>query len=102
MTSKTIATCQCPAKHYRIYTKTFGSNLADSFPTEKEQTRIELLKGNNYYLDFIPPQRVEVKPGLYMLTSKLGWVLTGYITENVEDGETYMNDNVLLNLLNKS
>ena len=27
-------------------------NLADLFPTEKEETSIELLKGNGYYLDF--------------------------------------------------
>ena len=64
-------------------------NLADSFPTEKEETTIELLIGNDYYLDFILPQRVEVQPGLYMLASKLGWILTGRITEAVEDTPEY-------------
>ena len=44
-------------------------NLADSFPTENETTKIELLIGNDYYLDFILNQRVEVQPGLYMLAS---------------------------------
>ena len=37
-------------------------NLAHSFPTEKEETTIELLIGNDYYLAFILPQRVEVQP----------------------------------------
>ena len=63
--------------------------LADSFPTEKEETTIELLIGNDYYLDFILPQRVEVQPGLYMLASKLGWVLTGRTTEAAEDTPEY-------------
>ena len=52
-------------------------NLTDSFPSEKETTTIEILIGNDYYLDFILLQKVEVQPGLYMLASKLGWILTG-------------------------
>ena len=46
-------------------------NLADSFPTEKEKTTIELMIVNDYHLDFILPRRVEVQPGLYMLATKL-------------------------------
>ena len=64
-------------------------NLADSFPTEKEETTIEPLIGNDYYLDFILPQRVEVQPGLYMLASKLGWILTGSTTEAAKDTPEY-------------
>ena len=64
-------------------------NLADSFPTEKEETTIELLIGNDYYLDFILPQRVEVQSGLYMLASKLGWILTGRTTEATKDTTEY-------------
>ena len=60
-------------------------NMADSFPTVKETTTIELLIGNDYYLDFVLPQRVEVQPALYMLASKLGWILTGRTTEPAED-----------------
>ena len=64
-------------------------NLADSFPTEKEETTIELLIGNDYYLDFILPQREEVQPGLYMLASKQGRILTGRTTETAEDTPEY-------------
>ena len=60
-------------------------NLADSFPTEKETTTIEVLIGNDYYLDFILPQRIEVQPGLYMLASKLRWILNGHTTEPTAD-----------------
>ena len=59
-------------------------NLADSLPTEKEETTIGLLIRSDYYLDFILPQRVEVQPGLYMLASKLGWILTGRTTDGSE------------------
>ena len=60
-------------------------NLADSLPTKKENTTIELLIGNDYYLDFILPQKVEIQPGLYMLASKLGWILTGRTMEQIEE-----------------
>ena len=64
-------------------------NLADSFPTEKETTTTELLIGNDYYRNFILTQRVEVQPGLYMLASKLGWILTVRTTEPAEDTPEY-------------
>ena len=60
-------------------------NLADSLPTKRENTTIDLLIGNDYYLDFILPQKVEIQPGLYMLASKLGWILTGRTTEQIEE-----------------
>ncbi|XP_060588499.1 uncharacterized protein LOC132743919 [Ruditapes philippinarum] len=52
-------------------------DLADSLPLEKESTTIELLIGNDYYLDLLLPQKIELLPGLYLLGSKLGWILTG-------------------------
>lgn len=60
-------------------------NLADSLPTEKETTTIDLLIGNDYYLEFILPHKVEIQQGLYMLASKLGWILTGRTTEPAAD-----------------
>ena len=47
-------------------------SLADDIPTERETSSVELLIGNDYYLDIILPQKVEVQSGLYMLDSKLG------------------------------
>ena len=42
-----------------------------------ESSSVDILIGNDYYLDIIMSQRIEVQPGLYLLSSKLGWILTG-------------------------
>jgi hypothetical protein len=52
-------------------------DLADSLPTQKESTSIDLLIGNDYYLDLILAHKIEVAPGLYLLSSKLGWIISG-------------------------
>ena len=59
-------------------------SLADSLPTSKETATVELLVGNDYYLDIILPQKIMLQTGLYLLGSKLGWILTGRATETDE------------------
>jgi len=54
--------------------------LADKLPTQRETSNIDLLIGNDYYLDLIEPIRITLQPGLYLLGSKLGWILTGRTT----------------------
>ena len=55
--------------------------LADSLPTDSQTANIELLLGNDYYCDIfsceIPLK--QVAPGLNLMKSKLGWILTGRI-----------------------
>ena len=60
-------------------------SLADDFPNVQETSSVELLIGNDYYLDIILPQKIEIQTGLYMLGSKLGWILAGRTTEIVEN-----------------
>ena len=60
-------------------------SLADDIPTERETSSVEILIGNDYYLDIILPQKVEVQSGLYMLGSKLGWILSARTSEKVEN-----------------
>ena len=48
----------------------------------KEKSLINLLIGNDYYLDILEPMRVQLQPGLYLLASKLGWILTGRTSED--------------------
>ena len=60
-------------------------SLADDTPTERETSSVELLIGNDYYLDKIFPQKALVQSGLYMLGSKLGWILSGRTSEIVEN-----------------
>ena len=65
-----------------------GFKLADNIPREDESNSIELLIGNDYYMDLILPQKIEAQPGLYLLSSKLGWILTGR-TEIPESDQHY-------------
>ena len=51
--------------------------LADTLPTNCEMTRVDLLLGNDYYLDTGLSQKMEVLRGFYLLSSKLGWILAG-------------------------
>lgn len=55
--------------------------LADSIPTSKETASIELLLGSDYYCDIFSGdiQMKQVVPGLNLIASKLGWILTGRI-----------------------
>ena len=51
--------------------------LADDIPKMLESSSVDFLIGNDYYLDIIMSQKIEVQPGLYLLSSKLRWILTG-------------------------
>lgn len=51
--------------------------LADKIPEKDESDKIDLLIGNDYYLDIVLGHKIEVQKGLYLLSSKLGWILTG-------------------------
>ena len=51
--------------------------LADTLPVKFENSTVDILIGNDYYLDLILPERIEIQKGFYLLASKLGWILTG-------------------------
>ena len=59
--------------------------LADDLPKETESSSVEPLIGNDYYLGIILPQKIEVQAGLYMLGSKLGWILSGRMSDIIND-----------------
>ena len=56
------------------------TKLADNLPTKDETSSIELLIGNDYYLDLVLMQRIQIQPALYSL---FGWLLTERL-ENTE------------------
>jgi len=64
--------------------------LADKIPEKDESDSIDLLIGNDYYLDIVIGHKIEVQKGLYLLSSKLGWILTG------RTGEKCLSDTHLL------
>lgn len=51
--------------------------LADTLPVEFENVSIDILIGNDYYLDLILPERMEIQKGFYLLASRLRWILIG-------------------------
>ena len=57
-------------------------DLADTLPHQRESSTIDILVGNDYYLDLLLSRKVEVQPGLYLLESKLGWLLSGRTSNN--------------------
>jgi hypothetical protein len=61
--------------------------LADSIPTETKSDVLELLLGNDYYLDVIESEKIKVSPGLYLLSSKFGWIISGRteLDETIQD-----------------
>ena len=67
-------------------------DMADSIPSQTESSTVELLIGSDYYLDIILSQKIEVQPGLYLLASKLGWILTGRTSE----AESSLNESSML------
>ncbi|XP_053395800.1 uncharacterized protein LOC128555967 [Mercenaria mercenaria] len=68
--------------------------MADTIPSVKEYSTVEVLIGNDYYLDIVLLQIIEIEPDLYLLGSKLGWILTGRTSE-VEKGMDTVNMLVL-------
>ena len=62
-------------------------DMTDSTPTETDSA-IQLLIGNDYYLNINLSQKTEIQPGLYLLTSKLGWILTGRTNESADETNT--------------
>lgn len=55
--------------------------LADTIQYQRESSSIDLLVDNDHYLDLMLSQKVEIMPGLYLLESKLGWILSGRTSE---------------------
>lgn len=66
--------------------------LANSVPSTKETANIELLLGNDYYRDIFSSDisMKVVSPGLNLIESKLGWILTARVKcqDDKPDGST--------------
>ncbi|CAF1104794.1 unnamed protein product [Didymodactylos carnosus] len=51
--------------------------LADSISKKVENKLVDLLIGNDYYWDIITSEKIELAPGLYLIGSKLGRIISG-------------------------
>ena len=54
-----------------------GTELADTLPGATEISNVNLLIGNDYYYHFVKSEKIELCPGLYLISSKFEWILTG-------------------------
>lgn len=60
-----------------IKSEGLDSKLADTLPTESECYPVEMLIGNDYYFDLLLTRKIELRPGLYLFQSRLGWIISG-------------------------
>ena len=61
------------------------NKLADILPTESECYPVEMLIGNDYYFDLLLPRKIELRPGLCLFQSRLGWIIGGRYQTEADD-----------------
>ncbi len=52
---------------------------------EGGSSEIDLLIGNDYYYEFVKPERIQIDDGLVALSTEFGWLLTGRV-ETLKSG----------------
>ena len=50
---------------------------ADTIPKNSEPTNIDLLIGSDYFWNILGTEKVTLPSGLYLVSSKVGYILTG-------------------------
>ena len=77
-----------PVKEESLKRLTKKVTLADPPPQHATNVQIDMLIGNEYYLDFVTDEKIEVAKGLYLLGSEFGWIISGR-TQNTQRSSTY-------------
>ena len=77
--SCTITRCAIDPSMYPELNSLCNMQLADELPVRGESYTPDILIGNDFYLDIVGSERRTVAPGLYLLSSKLGWILSGRV-----------------------
>ena len=60
-----------------IKSEGWESKLADVLPVESDSSSVEMCIGNDYYFDLLLPRKMDLRPGLCLFQSRLGWILGG-------------------------
>ncbi|XP_062602892.1 uncharacterized protein LOC134264633 [Saccostrea cucullata] len=71
--------------------------FADTLPKTTENATVDILIGNDHYLDLILSEKIEVNQGLYLLSSKVGWILTGRTQANFEVSRDNLHQMLIVN-----
>ena len=58
-----------------LKSKGWESKLADVLPVKADSSPVEMLIGNDYYFDLLLPRKMNLRPGLCLFQSRLGWIL---------------------------
>jgi len=66
--------------------------LADDYSNPTTQYVIDVLVGNDYYFELMLPERKQLRPGLFLLNSKLGWILSGRVEQTISPNYSLQED----------
>jgi hypothetical protein len=55
--------------------------LADTIPQKLEKAQIDFLVEGDYYFDIVTLEKITVRPNLFLIGSKLGWIVSGRMNE---------------------
>ena len=53
--------------------------LADTIANQPETVKIDALLGEDFYYQFVEQERIKLDENLFLLRSKLGWILAGQL-----------------------
>ena len=65
-------------------------DLADTLPSQIETYTLGILIGNDHYYDIMLDKREVVQENLYVLESKLGWIISGRTTIRESQNENIL------------
>ena len=54
--------------------------LADNYTGDARSSTIQVLLGNDFYHDLVLPDRRQIAPSLYLLDTRLGWIVSGRLS----------------------
>ena len=79
---------------YNVRRELGSYDLADTVPETLESLYVDLLVGNDYYAELVSVQRTTLSNGLYLVESKLGWILSGRTQPGIGDAKFDDHDGV--------
>lgn len=75
--------CKTYAKKSHQYPKTLSNlknyQLAEFLPNRKQTSRLRILFRNQYQIDIVMEEKKSVQDGLYLVKTKVGWILSGRV-----------------------
>ena len=64
--------------------------MANRIISNSESYTIDMLIGSDYYEDILKAEKIQIKNGLYLVNSPIGWMFSGRIKHEAEEVESSM------------